>query len=489
MLVRRQFNIILGKLLVGLAGLFSTQLNAISLSSVSSKALAELRKSISGKVIDQNQEDYDSWRRNLSWQLRKTHRRPELMVQALTNSDVRAALHFANVHDLKVGIRTGGHSWVHSAVRDGGLLIDLRYFKDLQIDVKNKRAIAGPALTARELTAGLAQHSLAFPVAHCSTVPLGGYLLGGGQAWNNASWGGAACNSVVGIDVVNAEGELIYVDKDNYSDLFWAAKGAGPGFPGVVVGYHLHLYPLPEAIRMNTYIWPLSDTLGVSRWLAEVAEKLSDKVEILMYLSSLPEPVDGHTQVVIVSAVAFTDSNGEAETLLMPLKGAKTLARPLIVEELTPTTFEALLNLVDRSFFPCRAAADTFWFEQSMEEVMEQFVDHFASAPSPFTNVLCEVKPLTFKPGDSAYSMRRTTYLSPYAFWLDAKDDEVNLQWMKKTQEILAPMSQGHYINEADLEVNPDRSEKSFSEEAWQQIEQVQLKYDPNQRFHNFLGH
>jgi hypothetical protein len=99
MLVRRQFNIILGKLLVGLAGLFSTQLNAISLSSVSSKALAELRKSISGKVIDQNQEDYDSWRRNLSWQLRKTHRRPELMVQALTNSDVRAALHFANVHD------------------------------------------------------------------------------------------------------------------------------------------------------------------------------------------------------------------------------------------------------------------------------------------------------------------------------------------------------------------------------------------------------
>ena len=489
MLSRRQFNIFLAELLTGIAGLFSTQLNATSLTSVSSKAIADLRKSMSGKVIDQSQEDYDSWRRNMSWQLRKTHRRPQLMVQASTNSDVRTAVQFAKTHDLKVSIRTGGHSWVHSAVREGGVLIDLRYFKDLQIDEGNKRAIAGPALTARELSAGLAKQGLAFPVAHCSTVALGGYLLGGGQAWNNGSWGGAACNSVIGIDVVNAEGELIYIDSEKHSDLFWAARGAGPGFPGVVVAYHLKLYPLPEAIRMNTYIWPLSETLGVSRWLAEVSKGLSDKAEILMFLSSLPEPVDGHTKVVIISAVAFSDSHNEAESILVPLKGAKSLASPLIVEELTPMTFDALLNLVDQSFFPCRAAADTFWFEQSMEEVMEKFVDHFATAPSPYSNVLCEVKAHTFKPGDSAFSMRRITYLSPYAFWLNAKDDEENLQWMKKTQEILAPMSQGHYINEADLEANPDRSEKSFSKQAWQQIKQVQLKHDPEQRFHNFLRH
>ena len=134
MLSRRQFNIFLAELLTGIAGLFSTQLNATSLTSVSSKAIADLRKSMSGKVIDQSQEDYDSWRRNMSWQLRKTHRRPQLMVQASTNSDVRTAVQFAKTHDLKVSIRTGGHSWVHSAVREGGVLIDLRYFKDLQID-------------------------------------------------------------------------------------------------------------------------------------------------------------------------------------------------------------------------------------------------------------------------------------------------------------------------------------------------------------------
>jgi FAD/FMN-containing dehydrogenase len=123
-----------------------------------------------------------------------------------------------------------------------------------------------------------------------------------------------------------------------------------------------------------------------------------------------------------------------------------------------------------------------------MKEVMEKYVDHFASAPSPMTNVLCEVKPKPIKIPDGAYSMRRLTYLSPYSFWMNEKDDAENIAWMEKTQEILAPLAAGHYVNEADLEASPERSERSYSEENWRRINEIRAKYDPHGTFHTYPG-
>lgn len=42
------------------------------------------------------------------------------------------------------------------------------------------------------------------------------------------NWGWA-CEQIVALDVVTAEGELIRVNSKQNSDLLWAAKGAGPG--------------------------------------------------------------------------------------------------------------------------------------------------------------------------------------------------------------------------------------------------------------------
>jgi len=44
--------------------------------------------------------------------------------------------------------------------------------------------------------------------------------------WQNWGW---ACEQIVALDVVTAEGELIRVDANQNSDFLWAAKGAGPG--------------------------------------------------------------------------------------------------------------------------------------------------------------------------------------------------------------------------------------------------------------------
>lgn len=486
-LSRRQFSVLAGRLFAGLAAFFS--FGGCSSPSPGSRTYSELTAKIAGDLITKEHEKYASRKNSLTWQLRKTDRQPDAIVQAASLDDVVNTAKFAAQNGMKVGIRSGGHSWVSSAIRDGSLLLDMSRFRDLEVDAENKTAVVGPAIYARELATVLGRQGLGFPVAHCSTVPMGGYLLGGGQGWNWGSWGGAACNSVIGLDAVTAQGELIRVDENQYADLFWAARGSGPGFPAVVTNYHLKLYPLPRAIHTSSYIWPLQDTLAVSEWLPDVASILSDKVEVMMFLMTLPEPVDGVRKVVNVFAIAYADTEDEARDLLSPMLAAHSVAKPLALEEAGPSSLDNLFNLVDLSFRPCRVAADTFFFDISMREVMERYVDHFASAPSPMSNVLCEVKPKPIKFLDAAYSMRRRTFVAPYSFWMDEKEDEQNIAWLKRSQEILAPLSAGHFISEADLEAGPARSERSFSNESWQKIQAVKNKYDPDGVFHTFLGH
>ena len=486
-LSRRQFSVLAGKLFAGLAAFFS--FGGCSAPSPGNSTFSKLRANIAGDVITKEDENYAARRRNLIWQLRKTERRPDTIVQATSVEDVVNTVKFAGQNSLKVGIRTGGHSWVHSAVRDGGIVLDMSRFRDLEIDAEHRTAVVGPAIYSRELATVLGRQGLGFPMAHCSTVPMGGYLLGGGQGWNWGSWGGAACNSVIGLDVVSAQGEPVRVDEKNHPELLWAARGSGPGFPAVVTNYHLKLYPLPRAIHLSSFTWPLQDTLAVSEWLPEIGLALADKVELFMFLLGLPEPIDGVNKVVNVTAVAFADTADEARALLSPMSAARTLAKPIMSEELKPVTFDDLFNLVDLSFPPCRAAADTFYFDISMRDVMEKYVDHFASAPSPMSNVLCEVKPKPIYLPDTAYSMRRLTFLSPYSFWMDEKEDEQNIAWLARTQEILAPLSVGHFISEADLEASPARSERSFNQPNWQKIKAAKDKYDPLGVFHTFLGH
>src|ERR1700716_1284426 len=100
--------------------------------------------------------------------------------------------------------------------------------------------------------------SLFFPSGHCMTVGLGGFLLQGGFGWNSRLWG-PACASVTAVDVVTADGALVHADETQNSDLLWAARGAGPGFFGVITRFHLRTQPVARAMTHDTWTFELDD--------------------------------------------------------------------------------------------------------------------------------------------------------------------------------------------------------------------------------------
>ena len=62
---------------------------------------------------------------------------------------------------------------------------------------------------------------------------------------------------MVGIDSLDAEGELRHASESENADMLWAARGAGPAFFGVVLRFHLRLYPLPGFVGVTTATYPI----------------------------------------------------------------------------------------------------------------------------------------------------------------------------------------------------------------------------------------
>ena len=68
--------------------------------------------------------------------------------------------------------------------------------------------------------------------------------------------------------MVLPDGSLVTASDSEYSDLFWAAKGSGPGFFGIVVRLRLKTLPRPMAMHHVTYILPAKENYeDVFKWL------------------------------------------------------------------------------------------------------------------------------------------------------------------------------------------------------------------------------
>lgn len=128
----------------------------------------------------------------------------------------------------------------------------------------------GPGLGGSILAGRLAEQDLFLPAGHCEGVCVGGYLLQGGYGWNSRVLGPAG-ESVLGLDVVTSDGERLYIDPENHPDLYWAARGSGPGFFAVVTAFHLKLYPRPPVRGSSVYVYPIEAADEIYPWVRKIS--------------------------------------------------------------------------------------------------------------------------------------------------------------------------------------------------------------------------
>jgi FAD/FMN-containing dehydrogenase len=436
-----------------------------------------LRRSVRGSVLAATDPDYSAARDGLLFNRRRPARQPRLIVYAACVEDVQATVRFAAASGLRVSPRGSGHNFSGIAQQDG-IVLDLGRLDRIAIDADARIAEVEPAAKNGAFATALAAQGLAFPVGHCHTVSLSGYLLGGGFGWNSGAWG-LACHNVEAVEVVMPDGRLVRASADEHPDVFWAVRGGGPEFFGVVVRYRLRLHALPQAISTSVFFYPLERAGEVEAWVTAAMATAPATVEFATQMQSAP-PFLPAGKVVVGIPTVFADSEAEATAVLAAI-AALAPAGALAVEENLPMTFESLYEATAAAFYAGeRYAVDSAWSVDA-GTLFATLAEAIAAAPSPKAFALGVVlPPAAIAAGlpDAAFSMAGPAFGAAYAIWDAAEEDAANVAWLRDTSDRLAPISLGHYVGEADLE-RPGWLEACYAPEALGRLRALQVLHDP----------
>jgi hypothetical protein len=271
------------------------------------------------ELFERDDERWDSARG--AWNL-AVDQRPGVVARPGSVDEVAAVVRYARENGLRVAVQAEGHSaGALAGMGDETLLLKTGRLTGVEIDVENCRARVGAAAKWRDVSALASPQGLSALSGSSAEVGVVGYTLGGGHGWL-AREHGLACNSVVGAEVVTADGEVLRADHENEPDLFWALRGGGGNF-GVVTALEFELYRVPE-LYAGMLVWPWERTAEVlhswREWVAGLPRQMSTWARILQVppLPDIPEPVRGRQLVVVEAAYLGAEESGTE--LLRPLR-------------------------------------------------------------------------------------------------------------------------------------------------------------------------
>ncbi|MFI1032923.1 FAD-binding oxidoreductase [Streptomyces sp. NPDC020951] len=414
---------------------------------------------------------------------RPSDRLPAAVLEARTEDDVVEGVRLALERGWQVAVRSGGHSWAAWSVRADALLIDLGGFRELAYDPTTELVTATPSVRGGdELNPYLGEFGRFFNGGHCPSVGIGGFLLQGGQGWNARGWGWAAEN-IVAVDVVTAEGELVRADEERNSDLFWAARGAGPGFFGVVTRFHLRTRPLPGHLAHTVHAYPVELFDEVMTWLHGMHHTVSELVEIVA-LTQTPPGADA--PVLLVTGVSMTDTAAQAAEALAPLHANPYAERALFRVEAQPTTLaEQLANQRTANPEGHRYLVDNAWLTGPAERVVPAIREAFTEHPTPGTfTIWFSMAPLRELP-DMAFSLQSEIYCATYVVHDDPARDKELRAWLDSAMAAMEPVTVGQYLGDSDFTV---RQLRFMGDAQWRRLQEIRADRDPEGLFAGYLS-
>ncbi|MFT4046785.1 MAG: FAD-binding oxidoreductase [Solimonas sp.] len=436
------------------------------------------------KLLRRGRQAYEAARRAAVWRANKPPRFPEAIVLAENQDDVVAAVRLARREGLKVTVRSGGHSWNSPHVRDGALLIDVSRLDHFSIDARARTAWAGPGTKGRRLNQTLAPAGLLFPGGHHNTVGLGGFVMCGGFGWNAREWGNG-CTNVLAIEAVTADGERIYADATQNSDWYWAARGSGAGFFGVVTRFLLQLHPLPKYLRHNALVFGLDELEPALTWAREIIDVTPRNVEVVATASSFDDAGNRAPTRLTIGGLTFANDEAEVKAAEALFDSCPVAGRALLRRRSAETTlmerYDGATRADPEGF---RFACDNLYTNAGAAEVVPLMRGLFGELPTPRSHVFWQNWGPVRELPDMALSVQADLYLAVYTVWDRPEDDERLERWPVEQMRRLEHLSVGGQMNDENMLRRPARY---LSEAAEARLESLRARHDPHGLFLSYL--
>jgi FAD/FMN-containing dehydrogenase len=440
---------------------------------------------IEGRVLRRGDYHYEDLRRAACWHAGVPERYPEVIVLANSEDDVVGAVRLAAEEGLQLAVRSGGHSWAGSHLRNGTLLIDLSNLRHVEIDKAAMTGTVQPGIKGSELNSMLMDEGLFFPTGHCSGVSVGGYLLQGGFAWAGRDYG-PACMSVTGIDAVTVTGERVHADETHHADLLWAARGAGPGFFAVVTRFYVKLYPRMDVTMNSGYLWPASAAHDVYSFVHEVGRQTPVEINLMCYR----DPMTDGEPLISLNATAFADSKDEAREQLSIFESCPARDQVLKTRlcEVTDTATLSRHGTDPHYVETKRYLADNMWTHAPFDDLWPNLQDMLKDwPPAPSHLVMFNWGGYEGQPErpSMAFSLEDDLYYALYAAWDDPSDDAKYTSWVTDHMRAWEPYASGIQLADENLINRPQRF---VTDANLRRLDDLRATWDPDGMFVSWLG-
>ncbi len=440
-------------------------------------AVEALEQDLRGTILLPTAEGYDQARRIWNGMI---DRRPAVIVRCAGAADVVSAVNFGRDHDLLIAVRGGGHNVAGNAVCDGGLMIDLSGMRDVHAEPGLRRARAGGGATWGDFDAETQQFGLATTGGVISDTGVAGLTLGGGIGWLTPSYG-LACDNLVSVDIVTAQGRRVKASEDDNADLFWGLKGGGGNF-GIATSFEFQLHPVGPLLFAGMALYPLESAQEVLVHFCEFMVQSPDELGGMAAFTTTP---DGQPVLALVGVYNGDTSDGEAA--FRPLRNYR---QPLH-DTFAPTPYRKIQTLFDAGAPPGRRYYWKSSFLESLpEDAIAAVIEQARTRPSADSKIFLEFLGGTFSrvPKEAAVFDHRD---SPFNLliiggWQDKDQDEINRAWARDTWQAMQPFaSEGVYVNYLGTEDDEgsNRIPAAYGPGKYEKLLALKKKYDPANHF------
>jgi FAD/FMN-containing dehydrogenase len=440
-------------------------------------SVSDVPDSFTGQVISPDDPAYDPARTVVYGDIDK---RPAVILRPADVDDVVRVVNLARDTGSELAVRCGGHSVAGHSVSEGGIVIDLRDLKAIDIDAEGGTAWADAGLTAAEYSSAANAHGLATGFGDTGSVGIAGITLGGGVGLLVRKYG-LTIDSLLAADLVTADGRVLRVDEEHEPDLFWAIRGGGGNF-GVATRFRFRLEPVDRIVGGMLFLPASADVVAGFVEAAEAAPEELSGIATVMPAPPMPFLPEEHHGKLVLMATLVHSAGGEAgERAVAPFRA---LAEPL-ADLLRPMPYPEIYPPEDESYHPT-AVAQTMFVDRIDHAVAETIMDRLESSDAAMRATQFRILggAMARVPVEAtAFAHRNSRIMVNLAAFYEGPEDRmVRREWVDEFAKALQQEDRGAYVNFLADE-GEERVRQAYPGPTWDRLAEIKSRYDPANLF------
>jgi FAD/FMN-containing dehydrogenase len=346
--------------------------------------------------------------------------------------------------------------------------------KGVHVDPVRRTARAQPGLELGEFDHETQAFGLATTLGAAPDTGIAGLTLGGGYGWLAGRYG-LACDNLLSVDVVTADGQLLTASASENADLFWGMRGAGANF-GIVTSFEFRLHPVGPVLG-GMVLYPMTQGTEVLRFFDEFSSTCPDEVTLIGNMLTTP---DGIPAVAI--AACFCGPLDQGEEVLRPLR---TYGSPL-ADTISPLPYVKMQ--ADTSNPPGRLYYNKSSIIRRLNAAaIETFLEFARIMPTPLSILAFQqLHGVASRVGanETAFPHRydhHSLWIHPVAE--DPADSQRGIRWAQEAWQALQPfVEKASYVNALEGEAGEQRVREAYGPNYARLVE-LKNKYDPTNFF------